>query len=86
MGRPRPAKYIAAWRHFHDIFVARGATNAVWAWCPNNTDDGGSGPAMDYYPGDEYVDRVTSRAEGSGGPVALALTNRAEVIRWRGWS
>ena len=51
-----PAKYIAAWRHFHDIFVARGATNVVWAWCPNNTDDGGSGPAMDYYPGDAYVD------------------------------
>jgi len=51
-----PAKYIAAWRHIHDIFVARGATNVVWAWCPNNEDDEGSPPAMNYYPGDQYVD------------------------------
>ena len=51
-----PAKYIAAWRHIHDIFVARGATNVVWAWCPNNEDAGGTPAAMDYYPGDQYVD------------------------------
>lgn len=51
-----PAKYIAAWRHIHDIFVARGATNVVWAWCPNNEDAEGSPPAMNYYPGDQYVD------------------------------
>jgi hypothetical protein len=51
-----PALYIAAWRHIHDIFVARGATNAVWAWCPNNEDAGGSPAAMQYYPGDQYVD------------------------------
>ena len=51
-----PAAYIAAWRHIHDIFAARGATNVVWAWCPNNVDDASSPPAMDYYPGDQYVD------------------------------
>ena len=51
-----PAKYIAAWRHIHDIFVARGATNVVWAWCPNNEDAEDSPPAMNYYPGDQYVD------------------------------
>jgi glycosyl hydrolase family 26 len=51
-----PAKYVAAWRHMHDIFVARGATNVVWAWCPNNEDDPSSPPAMNYYPGDQYVD------------------------------
>jgi len=49
--------YIAAYRHIHDIFVARGATNAVWAWCPNVTDiHGGNRNTMDYYPGDAYVD------------------------------
>jgi beta-mannanase len=53
-----PAKYIAAWRHIHDIFIAHGATNAVWAWCPNVTDSDGAPPAMDYYPGDDYVDWV----------------------------
>ncbi|WP_082772127.1 glycoside hydrolase family 26 protein [Actinoplanes sp. TFC3] len=51
-----PAKYIAAWRHIHDIFTARGATNVVWAWCPNNEDSGDSPAAMKYYPGDQYVD------------------------------
>jgi glycosyl hydrolase family 26 len=51
-----PAKYIAAWRHIHDIFVARGATNVVWAWCPNNEDVEGTPSAMAYYPGDQYVD------------------------------
>jgi len=54
-GGHNAAKYIAAWRHLHDIFVARGATNVVWAWCPNNED--AEGPAaMSYYPGDQYVD------------------------------
>ena len=51
-----PAKYIAAWRHLHDIFVARGATNVVWVWCPNNEDAEGTPAAMKYYPGDQYVD------------------------------
>jgi Glycosyl hydrolase family 26 len=55
-GGHNPTKYIAAWRHIHDIFVARGATNVVWAWCPNNEDDPSSPPAMNYYPGDQYVD------------------------------
>lgn len=53
-----PAKYVAAWRHIHDIFIAHGATNVVWAWCPNVTDSDGAPPAMDYYPGDGYVDWV----------------------------
>ena len=49
--------YIAAYRHIHDIFVAEGATNVVWAWCPNVTDiHGGNKNTMDYYPGDAYVD------------------------------
>jgi hypothetical protein len=55
-----PEKYIAAYRHVHDLFVADGATNVVWVWCPLVTDV----PAepwnhwSNYYPGDEYVDWV----------------------------
>jgi hypothetical protein len=53
------AKYIAGWRHVHDIFTAAGATNVVWAWCPNVTDsDGTNNATMTYYPGDTYVDWV----------------------------
>jgi hypothetical protein len=49
--------YVAAYRHIHDIFVAAGATNVIWAWCPNVTDiNGGNKHTMDYYPGDAYVD------------------------------
>src|SRR6185437_5923071 len=49
--------YIAAYRHIHDIFVGEGATNVIWAWCPNVTDiHGGNKNTMDYYPGDAYVD------------------------------
>ncbi|MDQ7810861.1 glycosyl hydrolase [Amycolatopsis sp. A133] len=55
-GGHSPAKYIAAYRHIHDVFAARGVTNVVWAWCPNNTDTPGAPPATAYYPGDEYVD------------------------------
>jgi len=49
--------YVAAYRHIHDIFLAAGATNVIWAWCPNVTDiHGGNQHTMDYYPGDAYVD------------------------------
>ncbi|HTT63883.1 MAG TPA: glycosyl hydrolase [Bryobacteraceae bacterium] len=49
--------YVSAYRHIHDLFVAAGATNVVWAWCPNVTDThGGNRTTMDYYPGDAYVD------------------------------
>ena len=49
--------YVSAYRHIHDLFVAAGANNVVWAWCPNVTDThGGNRTTMDYYPGDAYVD------------------------------
>ena len=49
--------YVAAYRHIHELFVAAGATNVVWVWCPNVTDiNGGNKNTMDYYPGDAYVD------------------------------
>ena len=49
--------YIDAYRHIHDLFVAAGATNVVWAWCPNVTDTDGTNTAtLSYYPGDDYVD------------------------------
>jgi hypothetical protein len=52
-----PLLYVSAYRHIHDIFVTAGATNVVWAWCPNVTDvDNGNSKTMEYYPGDDYVD------------------------------
>ena len=49
--------YVAAYKHIHDLFVAGGATNVLWAWCPNVTDTaGGNKMTLAYYPGDDYVD------------------------------
>jgi hypothetical protein len=54
------AKYVTAWKHVHDIFVADGATNVVWVWCPLVTDvpSDSWNHWTNYYPGDDYVDWV----------------------------
>lgn len=52
----RDSSFVAAWRHFHDLVVAEGASNVTWAWVANNI---WSDPASDptpYYPGSAYVD------------------------------
>jgi beta-mannanase len=57
-GPSAAAKYIAAYRHIHDVFVGQGATNVLWVFCPNV--DSVPGDAWNawtnYYPGDTYVD------------------------------
>jgi beta-mannanase len=55
-----PAKYIAAWKHMHDLFQEVGATNVVWVWNPLVTDvpSAAWNHWTNYYPGDEYVDWV----------------------------
>src|SRR5256885_267208 len=52
-----PAAYVAAWRHIHAIFTARGATNVAWVWCPNASSFT-TGSAQRYYPGDDTVDWI----------------------------
>jgi Glycosyl hydrolase family 26 len=50
-----PALFKSAWRHFHDVVEAQGATNVTWVWCPNVRFTE-STPLTYLYPGDEYVD------------------------------
>jgi glycosyl hydrolase family 26 len=55
----RSPDFIAAWRHFHDLVVAEGATNVTWAWVVNTIwEENGEVQAdpAPYYPGDAYVD------------------------------
>ncbi len=53
--------YIDAWRHVHDIFVQRGATNVVWVWCPTSYKFITRSPyPPNYYPGDAYVDWIAA--------------------------
>lgn len=49
-------KYVAAYRHVHNALAE--ADNLVWLWCPNVTDEPREvwNAAMNYYPGDNYVD------------------------------
>jgi Glycosyl hydrolase family 26 len=55
-----PSKYVAAYRHIHDLFEAAGATNVAWIWCPNDQDvpSDSWNHWTNYYPGDAYVDWV----------------------------
>ncbi len=55
-----PAKYVAAYKYVWNKFKEVGADNVYWVWCPNSK----SFPAeswnlaINYYPGDQYVDWV----------------------------
>ncbi|MFH1684403.1 MAG: glycosyl hydrolase, partial [Candidatus Margulisiibacteriota bacterium] len=55
-----PANYIAAWKHIHDIFTNVGATNVKFVWSPNHESipNESWNEAVDYYPGDNYVDWI----------------------------
>jgi len=52
------AKYIAAYRHIHDVFIADGASKVVWVFCPNvdSVPSEAWNDWTNYYPGDDYVD------------------------------
>jgi hypothetical protein len=52
------AKYIATYKHIHDLFVSAGATNVLWIFCPNVDSVPGDSwnQWSNYYPGDSYVD------------------------------
>lgn len=68
------ADYVAAWRHIHAIFAARGATNVRWVWCPNS--DGANNYLLpELYPGDDYVDWV-----------GLDGYNWGDTRPWSSWS
>ncbi|MFN2543894.1 MAG: glycoside hydrolase family 26 protein, partial [Actinomycetota bacterium] len=55
-----PDKFVAAWKHIHDIFTGEGANNVVWVWAPNWEDRPGKAwnHWTNYYPGNAYVDWV----------------------------
>ncbi len=55
-----PARFIAAWKHVHNIFDQSGAANVTWVWDVNSSSspDVSWNSALNYYPGDAYVDWV----------------------------
>jgi hypothetical protein len=52
-------EFIAAWRHIHGIFMANGATNVSWIWCPAATPVNlRRHDVMKFFPGRAYVDWI----------------------------
>ncbi len=63
-----PAAVIAAWRHVHDVFESRGASNVKFVWCVNNDSvpyTTANGIAK-YWPGDAYVDYTSIDGYNAG--------------------
>lgn len=57
-GHAKPADFVAAWKHVHDIFDAQDVTNVIWVWTPHVVDSGTTAKLRPYYPGGAYVDWV----------------------------
>lgn len=53
-----PEEYRAAWRHYVDVYRAKGVTNVVWTWIVTPTAFASGGTADALYPGDDVVDWV----------------------------
>ena len=52
-GGNKPADFMLAWRHVHDLFLREGVTNVAWVWNPWK-----SASMESYWPGRNYVDYV----------------------------
>jgi hypothetical protein len=52
----KPADFVAAWRHVHDVFAKVGATNVIWTWTPNVVNYLRNAPLKTFWPGAAYVD------------------------------
>ena len=58
-----PSVFIAAWRHFHDVFAADGVRNVIWSWDPTQQysqyrPGRTATPAGEWFPGNKYVDWI----------------------------
>jgi hypothetical protein len=51
----RPAIFVRAWRHVHDLFTATGARNVIWLWVVNVVGGRQVTTIRQWWPGDAYV-------------------------------
>lgn len=66
----RPKDYVQAWQHVHDIFTYMKADNIIWTWSPHTA----YSHFGEYYPGDKYVDVVST-----------GVLNYGTVAEWSKW-
>ncbi|MFR9799481.1 glycoside hydrolase family 26 protein [Streptomyces sp. MS06] len=57
-GHAKPADFVGAWRHLHDVFRELGVTNVIWVWNPHVIDTASTAALRPYFPGKGYVDWV----------------------------
>jgi mannan endo-1,4-beta-mannosidase len=50
----KPAVFVAAWRHIHDVFAAEHVGNVTWSWDISHT----AHPPRPWWPGSKYTDWV----------------------------
>jgi hypothetical protein len=53
-----PHEFIAAWRHFVDIFRSANVSNVKWLWNPIRVGGSEAQGPVPYYPGSSYVDWI----------------------------
>jgi beta-mannanase len=77
--RAKPAAFISAWRHIHDVFARVGAKNVTWVWTVRQNAKFASHPGFPgisaWWPGGKYVDWV-----GMDGYFRRANENFASVF------
>jgi len=53
-GHASPSSFVAAWRHFVNVFRKQGADNVTWLWQVNSSSPQ-TGPVQYWWPGAQYV-------------------------------
>ena len=55
----RPATFVAAWKHIHNVFAAERASNVIWVWAVSrDANRGGWRGLRRWWPGPRYVNWV----------------------------
>lgn len=58
----KPGRFVAAWRHMHDVFAKAGATNVSWVWTVRQSvgryDHKAFPGVRAWWPGSKYVDWI----------------------------
>ncbi|MFC1420733.1 glycoside hydrolase family 26 protein [Streptacidiphilus cavernicola] len=56
--KSKPADFVAAYRHIHQVFQQAGAKKVIWVWTANIVNHVPGVPLEPLYPGDSYVDWI----------------------------
>ena len=77
-----PQLYVQAWRHVHRIFEDAGARNVSWIWSINNLEriEGENHDIDAYYPGDRYVNWVSTSGFNWGYAYSWSSWRTAEPL------